>query len=180
MADNHDTINDENGDASGLDRDSQCRHDDREPERLVPDGPTGQPGQVAFSQCFLAPDEYLLLFASGRTGAICWRDCTPTSNSIKAAVILGSLDSGTNVISEFSLVYPAQQKDISYGAPRVRPTSWATFPSRHPVRRIQPAVPVSRRKWSFHVPAALSRRIFPRVEHRVVERRDLLHSTAAP
>lgn len=115
MADNQNTINDEDGDASDW---IEIHNSGTAVANLGGWYLTDEQANLSkwrFPAVSLPPDGYLLVFASGkdRTNPLARLHTSFKLN--KDGSYLALVDSATNVISEFALTYPQQYPDISYG-----------------------------------------------------------------
>ncbi|MBE7504329.1 MAG: lamin tail domain-containing protein [Verrucomicrobiales bacterium] len=162
MADNDNTLNDEDGDSSDW-IELFNPTDDRVSLLgwFLTDNPS-RPTRWRFPNVALAPRSHLLLFASGKNRT---QPANPLHTNFRLDAqggYLALLDSTTNVVSEFN-PYPAQLEDVSYGRDRVAPEMLGFFPQPTPGRAnslggpgFSPEVRFSVRGGTFRVPFELS------------------------
>lgn len=128
MADNDDTINDEDGDASDW---IEIHNAGTTTVNLAGWFLTDQPGNLGkwrFPNVSLPPDGYFLLFASGKNRTNPPARLHTNFQLDKAGGYLALVDSGSNVVSEFFPVYPEQFDDVAYGRARGAPNVLGYFP----------------------------------------------------
>src|SRR5438105_5738608 len=69
----------------------------------------------------MLPNTYLVIFASGKNRTNPIAPLHTNFQLAKSGQYLGLLDAETNIVSDFSPHYPAQQTDVSYGRDRTFP-----------------------------------------------------------
>ncbi len=121
MADNKKTLNDEDGVSSDW---IEVFNPDVEPVNLegcfLTDA-TNALTKWRFPAVVLAPNSYLVVFASEKNRT---NPAAPLHTNFKlekSGEYLALVDSATNVLSEFAPIFPAQQQDVSYGRDRLTP-----------------------------------------------------------
>jgi hypothetical protein len=133
LADNDDTLNDEDGDSS--DWIELFNPTDERVSLLgwfLSDNPT-RPTRWRLPNVALAPQGYLLVFASGKDRS---NPANPLHTNFRLDAqggYLALLDPTTNVVSHFD-PYPSQLEDVSYGRDRVAPEMLGFFPQPTPGR----------------------------------------------
>jgi len=115
MADNDNTINDEDGDASDW---IEIHNGGSTTANLSGWFLSDQPGNLSkwrLPNVSLAPNGYLLLFASGKNRTNPVPRLHTNFQLGKDAGYLALADTSTNIVSEFAYPYPQQFEDVSYG-----------------------------------------------------------------
>ncbi|HVK58237.1 MAG TPA: CotH kinase family protein, partial [Candidatus Kapabacteria bacterium] len=127
MADNNDTLNDNDGDSSDW-------IEIFNPMDVVVDlngwflsNTTNNLALWRFPAVSIAPNSYLVVFASSKNRTNPAAKLHTTFNLRKEGGYLALSDAQTNVISEFAPTYPAQREDVSYGRERTNPTLLGFF-----------------------------------------------------
>lgn len=115
MADNKDTINDEDGDSSDW---IEIGNSDSEPASLagwyLTDNPAN-PTKWAFPEVDVPARGFIVVFASGKNRADIAGKLHTNFKLASTGGYLALVDPRTNVVSDFAPVYPKQFTDVSYG-----------------------------------------------------------------
>ncbi|HVR34581.1 MAG TPA: lamin tail domain-containing protein, partial [Methylomirabilota bacterium] len=128
MASNQATLNDEDGDRSDW---IELHNAGELTEDLNGWFLTDDPNDLTqwqFPAVSIAPNGYLLVFASGKNRRIASQQLHTNFRLAREGEYLALVDPGTNVVSEFAPAFPAQFDDISYGRDRVNPSVTGYFP----------------------------------------------------
>ncbi|MGC8990587.1 MAG: chitobiase/beta-hexosaminidase C-terminal domain-containing protein, partial [Verrucomicrobiia bacterium] len=115
MADNKDTVHDEDGDSSDW---IEIANSDSEPASLagwyLTDNPAN-PTKWAFPEVDVPARGFILVFASGKNRADVAGKLHTNFKLASTGGYLALVDPRTNVVSEFAPAYPKQFTDVSYG-----------------------------------------------------------------
>jgi hypothetical protein len=132
MADNHDTLNDEDGDHSDW---IEIFNPTEEPADLTGWFLSNDPDNLAewkLPSVSLDANSYLVIFASGKDRRNPASKLHTNFKLSKDGDFLALLDSRTNVVSSFAPQYPPQEEDISYGRDRGNESILGYFTSPTP------------------------------------------------
>ncbi len=128
MASNDDTLNDEDGDPSDW---IELQNRDAATASLTGWYLTDDLNDLSkwrIPNVSLAPDGYLLIFASGKDRTNPVAQLHTNFRLAREGSYLALVDSEGEVVSAFDPAYPEQQTDISYGRDRFAPTVLGYFP----------------------------------------------------
>jgi hypothetical protein len=152
MADNDETLNDEDGDSSDW---IEIFNPNAVSADLTGWFLSNNSNNLAlwqFPSVSLAPNSYLVVFASEKNRTDPASKLHTSFNLRKESGFLALSDPRTNIASAFAPVYPAQDEDISYGRERTNPDLVGYFPRPTPGAANTPGGPGFAPEVRFSVP----------------------------
>lgn len=132
LADNDDSMRDEDGDASDWIELFNPTPDPADLTGWFLTDTLAEPTRWRFPGVVLPPRAYLLVFASGKNRSNPAARLHTNFKLERSGGSLALLDSRTNVVSAFAPAYPAQYEDISYGRDRSAAEVVGYFPQPTP------------------------------------------------
>lgn len=132
MADNDETLNDDDGDSSDWIEIFNPNPVSADLTGWFLSNDSNNLALWKFPSVSLAANSYLVVFASEKNRANPAARLHTSFNLRRESGFLALSDSRTNVVSAFSPVYPAQEEDVSYGRERTNPDLVGFFPRATP------------------------------------------------
>ena len=152
MADNDETLNDNDGDSSDW---IEIFNPNAVSADLTGWFLSNNSNNLAlwkFPSVSLAPNSYLVVFASEKNRTNPAARLHTSFNLRKESGFLALSDSRTNVVSAFAPTYPAQEEDVSYGRERTNPDLLGFFPRPTPGAANTPGGPGFAPEVKFSMP----------------------------